>query len=333
MQLSEMGNWATAFERYVESDERKKKYSGELLTFGNEFLDQAMRGIFPDDLVLVGAPSGVGKTQFSTNLALKNVMNGKRVHFFALEASVGEIEDRLRYSLFAKMFYADTSRETGVILNFTDWILGKFDKFEEKYRAQVTEQFEKLTGLWTFYKDSEFRIEGLIENIMLVASNTDLIIIDHAHYFDLDDQNENRALKEIAKTIRSTSQIVEKPVVLIAHLRKRDKISKDFMPGIDDFHGSSDLTKIATKVILISKGGMTGSTRSETYFRIVKCRLDGSLTNYIGKSLYNFKTGDFDQQCWVGRLSYDEKGKQFFDGISREEDRPYWFKGRLCTSE
>ena len=80
-------------------DERQHRQKNKLLKFGVSFVDDSLLGILPDDLILVGAPSGVGKTQFCVNLALANVSVGKRVHFFALEAGKYEIERRLKWQI------------------------------------------------------------------------------------------------------------------------------------------------------------------------------------------------------------------------------------------
>lgn len=295
----------------------------EPLSFGNTFLDKATRGIFPDDLILLGAPTGVGKTQFCTNVALANVQKGRRVHFIALEASEDEIQKRIAYNLFANLYFNDTKRITYPrVLNFPDFMLGKFNLVLDPYTKQVEQMLESYEGLNIHYGGHEFTSDDLITRIMGIHEETDLIIVDHVHYFDYEAKTtENEALKKIAKTARRISQLIKKPIILVAHLRKKDKMSKELVPGIEEFHGSSDLTKIATKVITLAIGNMVGPGIVENYMRVVKNRFDGSVKGYTALMHYNFKRGCYDPKCCIGRL---DKGGSVFVEVKDEQDKPYW---------
>lgn len=298
------------------------------LSFGIRFLDKATRGIYPDDLILVGAPTGSGKTQFCMNLALANVKQGKKVHFIALEASKDEIQKRLAYSLYADLFYSDPQRPVlRKHLNFADFVTGSLKGFLEKYDDVVLTELAKLEGLNIHYGGHDFSVKDLIKRVVGVAGETDLIIVDHVHYFDFEtNQTENEALKAIAKTARRLTQEIIKPIILIAHLRKRDRFNKDLVPSIDEFHGSSDLTKIATKVLTLAPGEMSSSTTVESFVRIVKNRYDGSVKNYVGKLIFDFKRGNYRPEFVVGEIIQDDKTKkQTFNTIREQDEKyPYW---------
>ena len=64
-----ISGWASSWKRFLGYKQRFEKFRHNKLSFGVKFLDAALGGILPDDLVLIGAPSGVGKTGFVTNLA------------------------------------------------------------------------------------------------------------------------------------------------------------------------------------------------------------------------------------------------------------------------
>lgn len=267
----------------------------KLMRFGVEFLDDALRGIFPDDLILLGAPSGVGKTQLCCNIAYANLEDGKRVHYIALEASEFEIERRLKYPLVLERFLADPNRpRLDHRLNFPDWMLGKFKEELAPYEADAAEFFKTaFKDLHLYYKQDRFDVNTLIESVLYCSRDTDLILIDHVHYFDLDDENENRAIKQIAKTVRTLALEHQKPIVLVAHLRKRDKLNDELAAGLDEFHGSSDLYKIATRVVTLAPGRQTSAGEYETYFRIPKNRLDGGVTRFMGKEFFSPKEGGY----------------------------------------
>lgn len=296
---------------------RQKIAKTEPLSFGVSFLDAATRGIFPSDLILLGAPTGIGKTELCVNIAMANIESGKRVHFIALEADRCEIERRIFYSFLAKAFFYDPNRpKLSGHLNMADWMLGKFNGQLDRYEKAVEEILEPgLAQLFTFYKAKAFTHEDLIYNIGTVAEETDIIIVDHVHFFDWDETDDNRAIKQIAKTARDIVLEMGKPMVLVAHLRKRDRNNKDLCPGVDEFHGSSDLTKIATKAITIGSGGIDQDGSAVTYMRVCKNRLDGSTARYMARMKFNFQ-----------RRAYEEKFKLSWPGDKFEEiaDYPFW---------
>lgn len=276
--------------------EQRARLRGESLSLGVEFLDDALRGICPDDLVLIGAPSGIGKTQLCCLIAEVNISRGKRVHYVALEASAFEIERRLKFQILAEVFFADPGRpDLGQRLTYADWAMGRFLDELARYERVVNARFEaKFENLFLFDKGDKFGVAEMTEAIIFCAQETDLIIIDHVHYFDFDDDNENRAMKGIAKTVRALALEEQRPIVLVAHLRKRDKMNDELCPGLDEFHGSSDLTKIATKVITFSPGKQTSDGTFETFFRVPKNRNDGGVSRYLAREFFNPKRGAYE---------------------------------------
>lgn len=291
--------------------EFRKDARSKLLPFGIPVLDDALAGISPSDFVLVGAPSGIGKTQLCCNIALANIANGKTVHFIALEAEPFEIERRLKFQRIAFLFYQDHSRpHLKKKLSYESWRYGDFLSELEKYEIEAEQFMSSAYGnLFVFYKEEDFTINTLIENMIMNAKKSDLFIVDHAHYFDFDvhDDNENHALKTIAKTTRDLILEEQIPVVLVAHLRKKDRFNDDLVPGIDEFHGSSDLTKIATKVITLSPGGRTNDGCYETFFRIPKNRLNGGVNRFIARVMFDPKRGAYENTYKIGRGNLTRK--------------------------
>ena len=141
-----------------------------------------------------------------------------------------------------------------------------------------------------------------------IYKQTDLVILDHLQYVDPSDgANENQAYKQIVKRIRDIGLIIGVPILLIAHLRKRDRGQQTLVPDLDDFHGTSDITKIATKCILLSTGN-PGDARYiwPTYMHVPKDRMDGSTRNYIATMGFDLRLSGYEEQYALGR---DEGGK------------------------
>lgn len=315
---------------FEELNSRKDLYK-KLGNFGVKFLDDALIGVLPSDLILIGAPPGVGKTQFCCNMALSNISKGKRVHYIALEAEQMEIERRLKYQIISRLFFGDPNRpQLESKLSFDRWYLGFFLKELWSYELiAAKEMIEKYQGLFLFYKGEKFGLVDLIEQVTLKSEDTDLIIVDHVHYFDFDDENENRAMKEIAKMVRTLALENKKPIVLVAHLRKKDRGNTELVAGMEEFHGSSDLYKIATKVITFSAGGYTNAGEFETFFRIPKNRLNGAVTRFTGRTFFSAQKGSYEDSYKLGSA---EQSKQAGFKELEPFNYPEWAKGQVVHS-
>jgi len=295
---------------YSELEERRL-LPKRILSFGVCFLDEATGGILPADLIGVGAPSGAGKTQFCCNLAIANIAAGKKVHFMALEASENEIEQRMKYPMVADLYYRDPVRKPlSKPLNFRNWVMGHLIGEMEEYEKTANEFFEKAyRDIFLFYKNGDFGSDEFVKQVMSIAQDTDLIIVDHIHYFDFDDDNENRAIKNVMKTARTLALELQKPIVLIGHLRKKDRYNDDLVSGLEEFHGSSDFYKIATKIITIAPGQMTPDGQGfETYFRVPKNRIDGTATRFSAKVIFSPRKGTYEKEYNIGVANQSRAG-------------------------
>ncbi len=308
------GSFKSTAERVLNERDRRLELGKNVLSLGVRFLDLALGGIFPNDLVILGAKTGRGKTALATRAAFKNAQKRKRVHYFALEAEEDEIERRMKFSLVAKVVRDDCRKRNDYEnlnrLNYLDWYTGKCDDFTKNFEAVadglIAQEFATLN---TFYRSSDFYAEHFEELVRQVQSQTDLIILDHLHYVDSDDANENSGYKRIVKKIRDTALDAGKPVLVIAHLRKSSTRSVELVPGIEDFHGTSDVPKIATKAVIIAPAQMDEGADPNfcpTYLAPVKCRADGSRTRYVGKCMFDVRLNKYAPEFELGQIEGNE---------------------------
>lgn len=148
------------------------------------------------------------------------------------------------------------------------------------------------------------------------------MIIDHLHYIDTHKaENENAAFKSVIKGIRDLALASGVPVIVVAHLRKRDRGRRVLVPDGEDFHGTSDLVKIATKAVLLARADHvdTGSSHVVgTFIRADKDRRAGR-SNLIALAGYNLRTGTYEDGYRLGRLSIAGDDWQPLEG-----DLPTW---------
>jgi len=315
----------TVEQSLIGEKESRKAYHLEPLTFGIKFLDDCLGGIFPKDLILFTSATGIGKTEAAVQIAQENAAKSKRVHFFALEAESDEIIRRIKYKKLVSMFYNQPHwKAIGQIPDFTMWLMGKQEHLLSAFEEQIDEELRgTFKNLFFRYRVGDFTADHFQKEVQLIQGETDLIICDHLHYFDHDDINENKALKETVKSIRDVALIIGKPVVLLAHVRKSDRKNKVLIPGIEDVHGSSDIGKIVTRGISIAPAydqETKEDFRFPTYVRILKNRINGARTRYAGLLSFNSRINKYDDAYFVGKLNYTE------DEFQRLEawDYPDW---------
>jgi archaellum biogenesis ATPase FlaH len=313
----------------LEYEFRNKNAETEM-SFGISYFDDALEGIYANDLVLIGAKSGMGKTELATQIAVKNAELGKRVMYFALEAENGEIERRIRYRYVSKYFYNNVKNFPGVNLRYASWYYGKYKnilKEAEDYSRSSLTHFDDL--LTTFYRNtSKYTVHDFAKHFHALKDKADMFIVDHVHYFDSDEPNENRALKETMQTLRDCALLGGKAIVLVAHLRKSDRKFSSPVPDLEDFHGTSDIGKIATKAISIAQapGVEPDGTAYPTLFKIMKSRVGSDVERILAM-------GYFDIQMNMYRKSY-EIGKIENGIFAQERDKskwPSWAKAPTST--
>ncbi len=302
------------------------------LTFGVKFLDKALDGIIKSDIILLGAPTGAGKTELVANIARANTEKGKKVFFFALESDENEIEARMIYAKAASLFFKDPNRPRGLDVSFSSFYRGKIgDEFYPYFEQACKELSKPMQNQFVIYRGAEsFDINRFLSNVAKIQHDADLVIIDHLHYFDLESDKENVEYTKIIKAIRDLSLRTSIPIILVAHLRKKDKNSSALMPDIDDFHGTSNISKIATKAILIAPKYSTDmSNQWETYMRPAKYRVQGTRTRFIGIARFDITTNTYVDDFVLGTISRDKKNREEFKAIEKDK-WPTWAEDKTA---
>jgi hypothetical protein len=317
---------------------RRMKRAASAMSYHQRFLDDCLRALLPHDLLLLGAPSGVGKTDLALSIGMLNAMNERRVGYFALEAENDELEQRVKYAWLSEQAHRRNLPGKHE-LNFADWYIGRCEGIVGSLEDECNQWFlSNLGGMRTFYRGEKFGKGELRDAIAKIHEHVDLIIIDHLHYVDADEdaRSEHDALGETTKTIRDIVLVYGKPIVLVAHLRKRDQKSKTLVPTLDDFHGSSNITKIATQVVTINPA-IGAPCRSDgdlktieapkwwlapTFISILKDRRAGA-PPFVAVQMFDKRTRRYDDSYTLGRLI---KGGTEWEQI-KPADRPGWANG------
>jgi AAA domain len=215
-------------------------------------------------------------------------------------------QNRIRYSIAASLYYADGNKPH---LDYARWMRGMLEKELRPYMKQANEKFKReYKGLEVRHKlDEDFDNGKLEREIAAVAPRADLIILDHLHYVDIkDDEHENRAYNKIISTLRHLANVHGTPILVVAHLRKAQLgKGQPIFPAIEDFHGTSELTKKCNTCILLGpaeRGLDEPGHESPTLIRVAKCRADGALTKYVVRQTFDIRTISYKPTNAVGLL-------------------------------
>ena len=299
----DFGNMPLSAADRVGSALEGREHHETMLHFHLDYLDDYCVGVGKNDLVLLGAATGCGKTALAKTIAQRNVEEGKTCTYFALEAEQGEIEVRLAYELILGLASRAGTSLTGV--NYARWhcrMHPELIKYEDSAESEVREKYKNLH---TFYKRGDFTQQDLKKEFYAAHAESDLLVLDHLHYVDTQDNNENRAYKDLVKTVRDLALECDTPIICVAHLRKRNTGAvRRVVPDIEDFHGSSDLIKIATKCVVFAPAydqempyGL-----APTYVHVAKDRRVGT-SRFVGLCAYDLRETTYRPGYQLGRIS------------------------------
>lgn len=304
---------------HVERVERGKTE----IPYHHGFLDDLLRGIATNDLIVLGAETGAGKTEFARSVAASNAKSGRRVYYFALEAEEREIERRTKFQIIIEIAARAGFREWDRV-NYPDWYRGKLEDVFGEHNEAADRQFAlEYRNLHTYYRGSKFDHDDIKRLFLAIQSDAELIILDHLHYVDIEDENENRGFKKTVKMIRDVALGIGRPVILIVHLRKRDLRSKSIVPDIEMVHGSSDIAKICTRAVMLAPARSMQHAdpgKSNTFFYVPKDRVGGT-TGLVALCTFERNLRRYHERYTLGRMSAD--GSEF---EPLEGNLPRWAK-------
>jgi replicative DNA helicase len=311
--------------------------SSKLFEFGLSYLDDKLVAGHPVSLTILGADSGVGKTTLVSHIAKYNARKGRNVYCFFLEGDPNLFADREIWNRMAKIYFEGVEGGPSLqsVLKSKGRAIENFDFKHYRYNlikgddinkleAMAREQLEEeLKTLYVYDKNhanlSMTNLEAKL-NYIIKKGNPDLIIIDHLHYFDMfDNISENANLTNIMKKLVEIVDDRRVPVLVVSHMRK--KLNKAYwIPTEEDLHGSGNIFKLASTVVLIAphySGYELGSPYKPTIVRIAKDR-DGGKKASIGLMDFNAIRGEYEKPYREAKISFKD-GRESLEEFNNGE--------------
>lgn len=288
--------------------------------FGINCLDRMTGGILKNDVIILSAPTGAGKTELAYTMIASAAKAGYKVAALCLEAEYQEFENRTLFRALAKMYkYKHPEKR----INYLDWRLGRLPELDA-CKDEVMPSLSYLKNIKTFYRKGSFDIMDLTRTLSALEGEIQLCLLDHIDFVDSDDRNENQQKTEIMMRIRDLGLLQGLPILCVSHMKKLSRSEQILVGDMSDIMGSSNITKIATKVITLGSDGIddvTGYPR--TVIRLAKFRMSGDRTHVLARLIFNTSTNTYEDHFEFGYLSTDQKR---FEPIYDRAKLPIWLQ-------
>lgn len=213
-----------AIQDYIEDAKKIRKLAGQVqgLSTGYKGLDDMTLGMTAGELIIISGPTSAGKTQLTTSVAYNVASTGHKVLFVTMEMTKPQMTERFMVA-------------SGTDLSELPW-------------AQI--EYQKEHDL------ASTDIEWLVKDA--VEGGTELVVIDHLHYFSgEDDNNQAQVIGRIAKDFKLAAVAYNVPVILICHIRKLERENKK--PTGNDLRDSSLIGQHSDQIIMVWRDNTPGA--------------------------------------------------------------------------
>ncbi len=293
----------------------------KIISFGYDWLDEQLTGIFPGELVIVGSETGCGKTTFCTNIIYKT-SNKHKCAVYALEDRLEDYGIKALYFKLGKI----KKRYEGVNAVNYDWNDYRRNVItDDKFVQYLNEAKKELANSnIVFAKVDTMMNIDLLEALIEEQSKqgVKLFLIDHLHYFDLTGGDDSKAdyIEKIMVRIRTLQRRTNAAIIMIVHYKKL----YGKKPTLDSFKDSISIVQNANYVINLWRDRTVDKkekdTQYKTNFYIPKAR------NPNGEGMIEVEfdpvTGDYSPNTnWVHGTEFDihDLAKQM-GGVVVEDD-------------
>lgn len=201
-------------------------------------LDKMITGLHKNDLVILGARPGMGKTSFALNIARNVAVNaGKTVCFFSLEMTRDQLAQRM------------LSSEAGI--KSEKLRTGELTPDEWTRLAQAGDNLSKTE---IYFDETSTITVGEMKAKLRRMKKVDLVIIDYLGLMKSARQIDNRVqeVSEITRNLKIMAKELQIPVIACAQLsRATEAKGKSHKPALADLRDSGSIEQDADIVLFL----------------------------------------------------------------------------------
>lgn len=233
-------------QRAREEAERTGAYFVDGVSTGWRALDEKSGGLLGDQLIILAARPGAGKTALSLNLVTSALSSGVPVMYASLEMSRASLLGRMLADL-GNVFY---DRITGGRLEHHD--MDRLSKAAE-WLASAPLTVDDTAGQTVAYIVAQARRMKLKRDI-------GLLVVDYLQLVNMDDKNsrltQNDKVGKVSWAFKQLSKELKIPVILISQLNRSLESRQDKRPMPSDLRDSGSIEQDADKILFIYRDEM-----------------------------------------------------------------------------
>ena len=228
--------------------EKLSKNKGELtgITTGYNNLDKITSGLHPNELIILAARPGMGKTAFALNLATNMAILGKKtVAIFNMEMSA----EQLAMRMLSSVGQIDNNKLKTGNLQHNDW-------------KKVNEAISKLADTKIYMDDTAgmkiSEIRAKCRRLATMKDGLDAIIIDYLQLIQGSDRykgNRVQEVTEISRALKTLAMELHVPVIALSQLSRsvESKGRADKRPILSDLRESGSIEQDADIVAMLHR--------------------------------------------------------------------------------
>jgi len=208
-------------------------------------LDDVIQGLFPTDMIVIGARPAVGKTAIGMTMAINAARQGKRIGIISTEMSV----DQLAFRAASQVGKIDSRKFRKVEFDDAEW-------------SRVTMAANTISGFNIRVCDrSVMRVSDVFMQCRAwdLDGGLDLVIVDYLTRIRPDKQGRSTAedVGEIATAMKNIARELKIPVVVLAQLNRGSTNRSDQTPRMSDLRDSGVVEQEADTILLLHLDEMT----------------------------------------------------------------------------
>jgi replicative DNA helicase len=229
--------WDIASDHYDGMERRMQSEGMDGIPSGFRDIDALLRGYPKDELTVIAARPGMGKTAFALCLAANMARLGVRILFFSIEMSISRLFDRL------------VAIETGI--HASKIADGKLTPHEA---ARYTEAIGRISKWMLFFDDSSaLKPEAMRAKAQRVRYEygLDIVIIDYLQIMSTTKDygtNETARVSHLSWQCKLLAKDFGLPVIALSQLSRAVEQRKDKRPMLSDLRSSGSIEQDASVV-------------------------------------------------------------------------------------
>lgn len=221
---------------YVEFDDAKKR---KPMFYGMKYLDECTQGVFNNELTVIAARPGKGKTALSIQFCINLSEQGFKGVFFSREMGETQVIRRI----IANKLKINSNK------------LKRYDNLNEQEKIELMQKSKLITDLPLRIDTKSSTIEQIkiITKYYKQRNELDFIVIDYLQLLRTDKkfQSREQEISYYSRELRLLSQELDIPIFLLAQLNRAVEQRQNQRPMLSDLRESGAIEQDANNVFML----------------------------------------------------------------------------------